>query len=412
MELIEMPSWDNLPTREDIFDAIVRRWHFTSRTETVPLDAAKGRVCAEDVFSKVTMPVVRSSSGDGVAVISERFDSGIPDTSQWVIGTDFDRADTGDDFDDKFDAVIMIEDVDLTVDGQLISVHQGVTVEPGCNIKGAGHTLRQGEPLVKKGQVLHPKILSALVIGGHTAVEVLKKPVVAFIPTGSELIAPGEPLIRGKNYDCNSLLAKLMMEDFGAEVVNYPIVRDDKKELAIAIEKALSDADIVVLNGGSSKGGEDFTSHLLHEKGQNICHGAAMAPGKPICISLVDEKLVVNLPGPFMAAYNGMQWFLNAIISHYLGQSRRENPKVHVTLTGDIRETKEISLLCVVEVSRKKDGSGYWGKPYFIRQLPVSRAVAANAQYMTVIGGNALKAGDEIEVELLCSPEQIPLSEK
>lgn len=411
MKLINLPNWDNLPSREDVFSQIVETWHFERQTESVLLEQAKGRVCANDMCSSVTLPVVRSSMADGVAVISKLFKGGIPDTSAWVLGEDFDRADTGDDFDDKFDAVIMIEDVDLTLDGKL-TIHEGVPVKAGDKINGAGSTIKRGEVLARRNEILRTKTLAGLAMGGHTNVHVQKKPIVAFIPTGSELIKPGTPLTRGKNYDSNSLLAKLTMEELGAEMLNYPIISDDKQKLKEAMDEALTRADIVVLNGGSSKGGEDFTSQLLHESGKNICHGAAMTPGKPICVSIINDKLVINLPGPFMAAYNGMEWFLNMAISHYLGQPRRLRPTVRVTLTEDIKGTKDISLLCAIDVTRKRDGSGYWGTPYFIRQLPMWRAIAANAQYMTILGGEGFSKGSEIEVELLCTPDQIPLADE
>lgn len=157
-----------------------------------------GRVLVRDYHSLVSVPVVRASAMDGVAVKGERFAEGMPDTSGWKLGEDFCRADTGDDFDDKFDTVIAIEQVHISEEGVLPILPEAKVVQ-GMNVRPCGSMLREGSLLAKKERQLRSFDLVCLAAGGVTEVEVYSKPKVAFLPTGSELVALGIPLERGKN---------------------------------------------------------------------------------------------------------------------------------------------------------------------------------------------------------------------
>ena len=249
------PTFKRLQSREEVVAGLIKRWHPRRLTELVPVDQALGRIPARDVRARVTLPVVRASAGDGVAVRSADFAQGMPDTAGWVQGRDFVRADTGDDFDDAFDAVIMIEDVTLTPEGG-IAIREGVRVTPGSGVRPAGSTVKAGERLAQAGLPLRPRDLAGLEMGGVEEVEVWRRPVAAFIPTGSELIPPGTPLSRGKTYDTNSLLVRETLRELGAEPLIFPIVPDVYEDMAQALDRALDRADLVILGGGSSKGDE------------------------------------------------------------------------------------------------------------------------------------------------------------
>jgi molybdopterin molybdotransferase len=406
MSLLNLPSFENLPTREEVLDSIFALWKPERPVETVAVEAALGRVLARDYHSLVTLPVVRASGGDGIAVSSKCFSNGIPDTSNWKIGEDFVRADTGDDFDDRFDAVIFIEDVDLTDDGK-ISIHSDVEVKKGSNVRQAGSTINKGDLLVQKHRPLRPRDLAGLHMGGVLAVEVFKKPVVAFIPTGSELVSPRSQVPRGKNIDTNSVLVQTTLQLLGAEPLLYPIVSDDKTALEQVLDDALQKADLVILNGGSSKGDEDYNARLLHKLGKVLCHGAAAAPGKPLCAAIANNKPVINLPGPFLAAYHGLEWCINALVSHYLCLPPKTRQTLEVTLTEEVRVPKDISILCNFNLGRSKNGE-YLATPINFKQGPMGKTVGAIAQYMTPLGGEPLPAGSKITVELLQGIEYIP----
>jgi molybdopterin molybdotransferase len=260
-----------LPTRKKIIQTLFEKWNPEQQTETISIDAALNRILARDYEAVYSIPVVRASAMDGVAVVAERFAQGIPDTSAWKLGEDFCRADTGDDFDDRFDAVIPIEDVSISSDGQL-TISPEVHVRPNMNIRPCGSTIRQGEPVGSRNRVLRSFDLACLAMGGITEVDVYKKPKVAFLPTGSELVALGENVQRGKNIDSNSVLVKNMLLEMGAEPILYPITKDCKAELNAALDRAISDADVVIISGGSSKGEEDFNARILEERGVALFH--------------------------------------------------------------------------------------------------------------------------------------------
>jgi molybdopterin molybdotransferase len=404
-----VPTFETLLSREDIIRRIIENWPVKRQEEEVLVEDALGRIPVLDICSQLTLPVVRASSRDGVAVASSRFAQGMPDTSGWVQGVDFERADTGDDFSDTYDAVITIEDVELSGEGKL-SIHEGVNVAPGCNVRLAGSTVREGEMLAKAGLPLRPRDLAGLQMGGITRVTVWKKPVVAFIPSGSELIAPGTPLSRGKNIDTNSLLMRETLKEMGATPLCLPIVRDDGQEMADALNRAMPQADIIVMGGGSSKGEEDYTATLLHQQGKVLCHGAQAVPGKPLCAAIIDGKPVINLPGPFMAAYHGLEWCINGLVSHYLNRPARKRQTIEAALTKPLLGSDMVSMLVNMEVVQRRDGKGYLATPCSIRETPMSRSIMANGQYMTKLNQD-IPAGGLIEVELLRGLEFIPVEE-
>lgn len=390
---------DTFPSRKEVMDKIEQTLKYEPKVETIHVDEALNRIAAEDIFSKLSVPVVRASCLDGVAVKSERFKNGMPDTSKWIKGIDFVRADTGDDFPDEYDAVIRIECVDLKDDGH-IEILDEVDIKPGSGIKPAGCTIKEGELLVKKGTPLRAVELSALVMGGVMEIPVYKKPVIAFIPTGDELIAPGEVLSRGKTVDSNSILAKSLLTEFGAEPILYPIVQDDKRALKTALLDAMSKADMVLINGGSSLGSEDYNAKLLEEMGEIVSHGVLAAPGKPVCIGFIDNKPVINIPGPPGAIYYVMDWLVRGIICKMLRIPVATKKTVRALLVEDINTPFNVEILCKMNTIKREDGS------YETYQVPFKKSTASatlcsNSAYVTKPGTAGNKAGEYIEVELL-----------
>lgn len=176
-------------TRAQALALMKEHWHFTPEREPVPLEDCLGRVTAENIYSVNTLPVFRSSCMDGVAVRSADFANGMPDTSGWVNGRDFVRADTGDDFPDAFDTVIAIENVIL--DGDSLRFADGYVYDPAREtVDPAGTIVRSGALLVYANTRITPELMAALAIGGIVSVPVLRRIKIAYIPTGSELIAP------------------------------------------------------------------------------------------------------------------------------------------------------------------------------------------------------------------------------
>lgn len=388
----------SLPTRAQVCEALFQRWEPVYETETIPVQAALGRVLPRDQYARVTIPVARASAMDGIAVCAGRFQQGMPDPAGWKLGEDFCRADTGDDFDDRFDAVIPIERVKISEKGRLTFLEE-LQVRPGDNIRPRGSVIRAGELVARKHRQLRPFDLACLALGGIAQVEVYRKPRVAFLPTGSELVPLGAPVGRGQNIDSNSVLAQAMLTEMGAEPLCYPIVPDQPEALSEALERALQAADVVLLNGGSSKGAEDYNARLLEERGAVLFHWVAAAPGKPMCVALIQNKPVINLPGPPMAVLYGMDWCVRAMVHRLLYKPMPRRQTIRGTLTEPIQAPKDMEILCMMDVQASQDG-------YLVKQKPwrggsMADSLSAGAVYVTELGREVCPAGESLEVTLL-----------
>lgn len=394
------PPMGDLKKKDDVFKLLYANWQPETKTEEVPVYEAAGRVAAEDMFAKYNQPVVRASRMDGVAVNSERFAGGMPDTSGWELGTDYVRADTGDDFDDAFDAVVQIEKVKLLPGGGL-EFAEGVEVKKGMNVAPCGNNIKEGMQVTCAGKRLKAQNLALIVTGGYDTVKVAKKPVIAFIPTGSELVPAGSVLGRGQNFDSNSIMVKTLLTEMGAEVMLHPVVKDDKELIAAALEEMLPEADIVILNAGTSKGGEDFCVQYLKTKGNMLFHGAAAVPGRPLSITILEGKPVVNMSGPSFAAYYTCNWLMRPVIDRALGAAGGCcGAKIKAVLKEDFETPPFLSMISGISLEKDEDGT-FLASRINTRgpgAEPASAALAADAFYVSSYGEKPHKAGEEIEV--------------
>jgi molybdopterin molybdotransferase/putative molybdopterin biosynthesis protein len=389
--------------RSDVEDALLIRWKVSHPLEIIETSDAYNRILGEDTYAQFDIPVVRASAMDGVGVKSAMFENGLADTSSWVLGSDFIRADTGDDFDDAFDTVIAIESVSLT-DGKL-KINEDVSVQAGMNVRRAGSSFQKGDLLAKKYTRLTPSDQSALISGGVNEIKVVRKPKVAFIPTGSELVSAGTIPGRGQVVDSNSILVKGMLEEMGAEALIGSIVKDDYALLEEALDQALLRADIVILNGGSSKGDEDFNARLLKQKGEVICHGVAAAPGKPMCVAMLGNIPVVNVPGPPLAAFYGTNWLIRRLVTEWLSQPLGQSQTIMVRLTEDINVSSSMEILCKMEIHKTQDG--YEGRQAPFRNSTMIENLIAPGIYITELGIGSRKAGEEVAVTLIRNLSEI-----
>ena len=426
---------ENHISKKEAMERIRGAWKPAPTQETVAIDEAVGRFAAEDIRAKYDLPVVRSSGMDGICVNFDLFEDGIPDTSSWQRGVEYERADTGDDFDDRYDTVFPIEwvtpvDQDA-VKGDRLELKGGIIIEPkggpggrpgpgadqkggpqikrGMNVRPSGSMMKKGTLLLRAGMQITPFDIGALVTGGYGEVPVVKKPVVAFIPTGSELIGAGEDLARGQNFDSNSHVARAMLRKLGAEPCICPVVKDKRNDLADAMNEALAHADIVIINGGSSKGSEDFNTELLEKNGTLLFHWIKAAPGRPMAAAATDDgKIILNIAGPTLAAYYGIAWCVRELVSDWYGAHIPWGIPAEVT-AGEDMPSPPLSILRRMKVQEDENGvltavgmGGPGGRPG-----PKERAGAksaqplqfeANAIYFTDPDAPPVKKGDRFTV--------------
>jgi molybdopterin molybdotransferase/putative molybdopterin biosynthesis protein len=243
-------------------------------------------------------------------------------------------ADMGSDFDDRFDAVIAIEDVNFSGGG--VALSEDVLVTPGSLVEPKGGTIYKGELLARKGFRLSSIDIANLTTAGVRRLDILKKPRVAFIPTGKDLVPGGDLPARGQAVDCNSAMTRAVLSGFGAEVVLFPIVKDVPGELECILHGAMESCDIVLIGGGSSKGTGDFCPRLIKGGSQFYNHYVKARPGRPIVTAVNGDKPIINIPGPAFSAFFPLQWCVRGLIEHWFGLNGTPRPKIFARAKDDL----------------------------------------------------------------------------
>jgi putative molybdopterin biosynthesis protein len=273
--------------------------------ECVPLSAALGRVLADDVVASLDIPSFDRSNVDGFAVQSadtfrasedrprllqlndESLATGMVPQMAVTAGTATPIA-TGAMLPRGADAVVMIEFTDHA--GGLVVRRP---VAPGANITFTGTDIGQGEVVLRRGETLTSRETGVLAALGMAEVEVVRKPTVAILSTGDELIPPGAAIRPGLVHDSNGTVLADAARELGCEPVALGIVPDQLDRLLDMLQRALIH-DVILLSGGTSKGAGDLSYRAVAELGQPgiVAHGVALKPGKPLCLA------VINRDGP------------------------------------------------------------------------------------------------------------------
>ncbi|AKG91775.1 molybdenum cofactor synthesis domain [Geoglobus ahangari] len=261
--------------------------------ESVPLELAHGRVLAEDISSEIDIPHYSRAAMDGYAVRSADV-SGASRTNPVILrlGEQARWVHTGDAVPEGFDAVVKVEDTE-EFDG-LVAVYKPVRKYE--NIGLAGEDLRAGDRIAEKGTLLRAHHLALLRSAGVEEVEVFRRPRVLVIPTGDELVRPGERLVPGKVYESNGIMISSYLKEWGASPEVTDIVPDSRDELESILNLADS-YDLVVTTGGTSVGKRDIIYPVLGDIGEVLFRGISLRPGKPTVGAVVGSTPVLALPG-------------------------------------------------------------------------------------------------------------------
>ncbi len=306
--------------------------------ETVSLVAALGRVLAADVAAPVDVPGFDRSNVDGFALqAADTFGASedrprILELGEEVIATGIRPRQsatagkalaiaTGGMLPRGADAVVMIEHTDVR-DGRLIVQRP---VAPGANITFAGTDIGQGEVVLRRGERLTSRETGVLAALGLDRVSVVRRPRVAILSTGDELLPPGTPLRPGMVHDSNSTVLADAVRELGGEPVPLGIVPDDEALLDAALQQALL-CDVVLLSGGTSKGAGDLSYRAVARLGPPgiVAHGVALKPGKPLCLAATQPAgrrpiPVAVLPGFPTSAIFTFHEFLAPLIRQLAG---------------------------------------------------------------------------------------------
>jgi putative molybdopterin biosynthesis protein len=285
-------------------------------SETVPLAAALSHVITSDVIAHVDAPPFDRANVDGFAVRAldtvgaspsapkrlalnaEVIACGVAPGIEVAPGTATTIA-TGGVIPRGADAVVMIEHTELIEDdaAPTIDVHRAAA--SGQFISYAGSDISRGETLLRRGIEIGSREIGMLAACGFASVEVIRRPRVAVLSTGDELVEPGRPLRPGAVYDSNGAIIAAAVAEAGGEAVAFGAVPDDEAALERAMRQALDSCDMVVLSGGTSKGAGDLSHRVVSRLGRSgiLVHGVALKPGKPLCLAVIGDKPLVVLPG-------------------------------------------------------------------------------------------------------------------
>jgi putative molybdopterin biosynthesis protein len=282
--------------------------------ERVTLAAALGRVLADDLAAAIDVPPFDRANVDGFALRAADSAGAADGTPKQIAlnpeviacghapkievkpGTATIIA-TGGMVPRGADAVVMIEHTELIE--SILAIELRRSVAAGQFISYAGSDIARGETLMRKGQVIGSREIGMLAACGLAAIDVVRRPKVAVLSTGDELVTLGESLRPGGIYDSNGAIIAAAIAEAGGEPKMYGAFPDDAEKLQQAVRRAISECNMVVLSGGTSKGAGDLSHHVVSQLGKPgvLVHGVALKPGKPLCLAVANGKPVAVLPG-------------------------------------------------------------------------------------------------------------------
>ncbi|MEM1851478.1 MAG: molybdopterin biosynthesis protein, partial [Acidilobaceae archaeon] len=338
-------------------------------TETVKLSEAYGRVLAEDVFAKVSYPPFDRSTVDGYAVRSTdlAYASEVTPVKLKIVGSikvgewsqievksgEAVEIDTGASLPRGADSVVMIEHTKKVGDEVLVFRN----VAPGENVAKVDSDIAVGDLVLRKCTRLGEREIAVLAAAGYSSVLVFKKPKVAVVSTGVEIVEPGSDLSLGKVYDINSYSIAAGLFEIGAEPVVFGIVKDELEALVSALKRAVESTDMIVVTGGTSAGPTDITYRAVESLGfvRVLAHGLLVKPGKPTLIAITDSgKLIFGLPGHPGAALTMFNLIVKPAIKRGLCLDE-EQPVVRARLARRVEGARGRKALIPVSLVKKSE---------------------------------------------------------
>lgn len=323
--------------------------------ELIPLNQVLERILSRDIAANVNVPSFDRSNLDGYAVkasdtigaeehspiylqlLDQVIAAGASPEQEVATGFAISIA-TGGMLPRGADAIVMIEHADVA-DNKLTVLK---AVSPGAGIAFTGTDVSSGQIILYQGDLLTSRETGILAAIGETKIPVWKRPKVAIISTGNEIIAPGEIMSPGLVYDSNARIIADAVKELGGEPIELGIAIDNLAELRDKIQQALLLADMVLLSGGTSKGEGDLSYQVVYELKDPgvIVHGVALKPGKPICLAASQRKPVVVLPGFPTSAIFTFHEFVAPVIRQLAGLPAGSQSRVKAELA--IRVNSEI----------------------------------------------------------------------
>jgi len=415
--------------------------------ESIPLDEnALGRITAEPVWAEISSPHYHASAMDGFALRSISTNGAMPSAPITLfIGPEVQYVDTGDPLPEWANAVIPIENVESLDEQDQItkdirspkSIRIRAAVAPWSHVRPLGEDIVATQLVLPAGHILRPVDLGAVAASGHQNIRVARKPKVAILPTGSELVPIGSKLKSGDILEYNSLVMAAQIKSMGGEPTRYPITKDNFDSICERVLEAAQTHDLVLLNAGSSAGAEDFSSKVVEKLGQLLVHGVAVRPGHPVILGVIargeattlaphasageqsptheeiasgkvtprNDVPIIGVPGYPVSAALTIDIFVEPIIAKWLGRPALELPTEMATLTRKL--VSPAGDDDYVRVAVGKVGDKLLAAPLSRGAGVITSLVQADGLALLPSGVQGMDAGEQVKVHLYRSKSEI-----
>lgn len=371
--------------------------------ERIPVEEARGRVTAAPVLAAISVPHFHAAAMDGVAVRPvDTFGATETSPVRLRLGEQAVWRDTGDPLPPGFEAVIMVEDINQVGEDE-IEIYAAAS--PWQYVRPMGEDVVASEVVVPTGSVIRGAEIGAMLAAGVAEVDVWRRPVVSFIPTGSELVQPTSDPEPGKIIEFNSRLILAEVEAWGGVPRRWDIVPDDYERIKDAVAQAVAESDIVIVNAGSSAGSEDYTVHVLAELGQVIVHGVNIKPAKPVVLAVVKGKPVIGLPGYPVSAWLAADLFLKPLVYRFQSLEPPRRPEATARLVR--RLTSPMGVEDYVLVRLGQVGERLVATPISRGAAMTSSLVRADGILVVADDREGVEEGEDVSVQLLKPLEDI-----
>jgi putative molybdopterin biosynthesis protein len=395
-------------------------------TETIPLDeSALGRVTAGPIWAEISSPHYHSSAMDGFALRAISTNGAMSSAPLiLLIGSEAQYVDTGDPLPEWANAVIPIENVEsLDEDSEITkdirspkSIRIRAAVAPWSHVRPLGEDIVATQLVLPAGHTLRPADLGAIAASGHQNIRVARKPKVAILPTGTELVPIGSKLKPGDILEYNSLVMAAQIKAMGGEPTRFPITKDNFESICERVQEVAQTYDLVLLNAGSSAGAEDFSARVVERLGQLLVHGVAVRPGHPVILGMVNRKTdstpshpssipIVGVPGYPVSAALTVDIFVESLIAKWIGRPPLELPTETAILTRKL--VSPAGDDDYVRVAVGKVGNKLLAAPLSRGAGVITSLVQADGLALVPSGVQGLDAGEQVTVHLYRTKTQI-----
>ena len=392
------------------------RYFSQKESETIPLAESLGRIIAEDIVSDIDIPNFHRSTVDGYAVQAKATfgaSSGTPALFHIIGEIDMGRPasisvkpgeavkiPTGGMLPEGADSVVMVEHTE-PVDNQTIELYKSAV--PLQHVIAIGEDFHKGECVLSRGQPVRPQEMGLLAALGKCDVPVFKKPVVAIISTGDEIIDICKAPLPGQLRDMNAYTLTGLTCKSGGYPIYLGIAPDNFNVLFHMCEQALRQADIVLVSGGSSIGMRDFTLKVISDMpgSEILVHGISISPGKPTIIARIEQKAFLGLPGHvtsamivFMKTVHPLIERMGGLAAKYRGKRRETSALLSRNLASVQGRTD------FVRVNLVREGGHLVAYPILGQSGLIRTMVQADGFIEIDLNSEGLDKGSVVRVEL------------